>query len=283
MDYLKKFNQMLDAKGVSAHTKKSYNTYISTFLTYVNSIDKYMSEIKDKDLQNYIVWLKASRNLSDRTINAAISQLKFFWEMVLRKPWNPYVVPFRKFNEYLPFVPTKEEAIKFITSMPDLKQQAMVVLMYSSGLRICEVCNLRYEDISRKNMTIHIAHSKNRSDRYALLSKNALDILTQYWFTYGKPTGYLFPKQRDQTKPIDTNFIRRHIEAHEKRLGWPKRFTCHTFRHAYGTHLYQAGVDLLTIKTLMGHKSLSSTVIYVHLAVGKTMNVVSPFDSLEGI
>lgn len=142
----------------------------------------------------------------------------------------------------------------------------MVALMYSSGLRIGEVCHLRYEDINRKTMKVHILHSKNRQERFAPLSRYALDILTQYWFECGRPTGWLFPKQTDPTRPIDTFFLSRHIHEHEKRLGWPKRITCHSFRHALGTHLYENGTDLLTIKSILGHKSLNSTTIYIHLA-----------------
>lgn len=138
--------------------------------------------------------------------------------------------------------------------------------MYSSGLRIGEVCRLRYEDVDRKNMRLHIARCKNRSDRYAILSKAALDLLTQYWFEYGRPKGYLFPKQRGENRPIDTFSLSRHIHAHEDRLGWEHKITCHSFRHAFGTHLYENGTDLLTIKELMGHKSLLSTTIYVHLS-----------------
>ena len=164
--------------------------------------------------------------------------------------------------------------------MTDIKPKAMVALMYSSGLRIGEVCNLRYKDIQRKNMRIHITHGKNRSDRYAILSKQALDILTEYWFACGRPTGYLFPQQRDSSKPIDTFYLSRHIAKHEMELGWSKRITCHSFRHAFGTHLYENGVDLMTIKTLLGHKSLESTAIYVHLAVSGKHTAASPFDSL---
>lgn len=164
--------------------------------------------------------------------------------------------------------------------MTDFKPKAMVALMYSSDLRIGEVCNLRYEDIQRKNMRIYITHGKNRSDRYAILSKQALDILTEYWFACGRPTGFLFPKQRDSSKPIDTFYLSRHIEKHEMELGWPKRITCHSFRHAFGTHLYENGVDLMTIKTLLGHKSLESTTIYVHLAVSSKHTATCPFDIL---
>lgn len=156
--------------------------------------------------------------------------------------------------------------------------------MYSAGLRVGELCSLRYEDISRKNMRIHIRHSKARCDRYAILSSIALEILTEYWYAYDRPTGWLFPKQtnKDSSRPIDTFYLSRHIHAHERRLGWPEKLTCHSFRHAFGTHLYENGADLLTIKSLLGHRSLSSTMIYVHLVSNGCGKAVSPLDSLAG-
>ena len=283
MDYLKSFREMLSLRGLTDHTVRSYSTYIRAYLDYLDRfLLKSPQDVSWEELRSYIRWLQKSRRLSDRTINCAISQLRFFTLYVLHKPWDSTQLPLRRFDEYLPFVPSQEETFLFISTIPDLKQKAMVALLYSSGLRIGEVCSLRYEDIERKNMRIHITHGKNRSDRYAILSKAALDILTQYWFAYGKPMGYLFPKQNGQDKPIDTFFLSRHIHAHEKRLGWPRRLTCHSFRHAFGTHLYENGTDLLTIKALMGHKSLCSTTIYVHLASNGTGNAVSPFDRMGG-
>lgn len=131
-------------------------------------------------------------------------------------------------------------------------------------------------------MRLHIAHSKSRNDRYAILSNAALDLLTRYWFEHGRPRDFLYPKQRGDDNPIDTFFLSRHIHAHEKRLGWKQRLTCHSFRHAFGTHLHENGTDLLTIKALMGHKSLNSTTIYVHLSAGTLRKAISPFDSLAG-
>jgi site-specific recombinase XerD len=132
-------------------------------------------------------------------------------------------------------------------------------------------------------MRIHVSHGKNRSDRYAILSENTLAILTEYWRTFGKPTDWLFPKQHDKSRPIDTFYLMRHMRLHEKRLGWEHRITCHSFRHAFGTHLYENGADLLTIKHLMGHKSLNSTMIYVHLASFSSRAVKSPFDLMGGV
>ena len=281
--YLDSFREMISLRGLTDHTLKSYCTYINAYLDYLtNILHKSPEDVSWEELRDYIRWLQKSRNLSDRTINCAISQLRFFTMYILHKPWDDTQLPLRKFDEYLPFVPSKEETWQFISTMPDLKPQTMVALMYSSGLRIGEVCSLRYEDIQRKNMRIHISHGKNRHDRYAVLSKFALDLLTRYWMENGKPMGYLFPKQRGDDRPIDTFFLSRHIHAHEDSLGWERRLTCHSFRHAFGTHLYENGTDLLTIKTLMGHKSLASTMIYIHLASNGTACAVSPLDSMAG-
>ena len=282
--YFHSFREMISLRGLTDHTLTSYSTYIRVYLDYLqNTLHKSPEEVSWDELRDYIRWLQKERSLSDRTINCAISQLRFFTMYVLHKPWDDTQLPMRRFDTFLPYVPSQEETRLFISTIPDLKQQTMVTLMYSSGLRIGEVCRLRYEDVNRKNMRLHITHSKNRNDRYAILSKAALDLLTKYWFECDRPMGYLFPKQCGEDKPIDTFFLSRHIHAHEDRLGWERKLTCHSFRHAFGTHLYENGADLLTIKHLMGHKSLSSTLIYIHLASYNTRNISSPFDRMGGM
>ncbi len=282
--YLDSFREMISLRGLTEHTLKNYCTYIRAYLDYLQTVlHKLPEDVSWAELRDFIRWLQKSRNLSDRTINCAISQLRFFSMYVLHSPWDDTQLPMRRFDEYLPYVPSMEETWTFISSIPDLKQKTMVALLYSSGLRIGEVCRLRYEDVDRKHMRLHISHAKNRNDRYAILSLAALDLLTQYWFQYGRPMGYLFPKQLGGDGPIDTFFLSRHIHAHEKRLGWEPRLTCHSFRHAFGTHLYENGTDLLTIKALLGHRSLSSTTIYVHLASNTVQKTVSPFDRMGGL
>lgn len=285
-EYLILYREMISLRGLTDHTVRSYSTYIRAFLDYLDrTLKKKPENVSWDELRDYIRWIQKERNLSDRTINHCISQLRFFTIYVLHKKWDDSHLPMRKFDTFLPYVPTQEQVWQFISSMQDLKQKTMVAVMYSAGLRIGELCHLRYEDIDRKNMRIHIAHTKGRHDRYAILSKTALDLLTQYWFAYGKPTYWLFPKQckTDSDKPIDTFFLSRHIHSHEQELGWEQKLTCHSFRHAFGTHLYEHGTDLLTIKALLGHKSLNSTTIYVHLASNGIRGAVSPLDRLAGV
>lgn len=284
-EYFNIYREMISLRGLTSHTVKSYSTYIRAYLDYLSSsLFKRPEQVSWPELRDFIRWLQRERDLSGRTVNTCISQLRFFTLYVLYLPWDNTQLPLRKFDEYLPYVPSQEDTFHFISTIPDLKQKTMAAVMYSAGLRIGELCYLRYEDIDRKNMRIHVRHSKSRSSRYAILSQMALDLLTQYWFQYGRPRGWLFPKQSDPSsdRPIDTFFLSRHIHEHERRLGWEEKLTCHSFRHAFGTHLYENGTDLLTIKALPGHKSISSTAIYVHLASNGTGAAVSPLDRLAG-
>jgi site-specific recombinase XerD len=278
--YIESFLEMIAIRGLSDNTLKSYKSYVKSYLSYVETyLQKLPDDVSWEELRTYTSFLKRSKGLSDRSINAHISMIRFFTEYVLHKPWDRYQLPFRKFDKYLPSVPSQDEARHFIDTLPNLKHKAIVAVIYSAGLRVGEVCNLRYSDVSRKDMRIRIAPSKNRSERFAILSKNALDILTQYWHIYGKPRGWLFPSTRNNgARPIVSFTVNRIVNDHIDRLGWSQELNCHSFRHGFGTHLYENGVDLLTIQRLLGHNSINSTTIYVHLASHRNGTVKSPFD-----
>ncbi len=282
--YFDSFREMISLRGLTDHTLSAYCTYIRAYLDYLeNFLHKQPEDVTWAELRDFIRWLKDSKDLSDRTINCAISQLRFFTMYVLHKPWDDTQLPFRKFDAYIPFVPSKEEITCYFSDIPDLKEKTMLVLMYSSGLRLGEVCSLRYEDIDRKRMRIFIRHAKNRSSRYAILSKHALDLLTAYWFHCGRPKNWLFPANQKENAPYSTTCFSNKFVKYRKLFGWNERLTCHSFRHAFGTHLYENGSDLLTIKELLGHKSLLSTTVYIHLANNGVQSAVSPFDQFGGV
>lgn len=282
MNYLKRYQDMIALRGLTKNTVKSYTTYVSAYLDYVSErLGKRPSQVTWQQKRDFIDWIQRDRNLSDRTVNTIISQLRFFTIYVLHKPWDPSQLPFRKFDQYVPFVPTRDEVTDFINSVDDLKAKIMIILMYSCGLRIGEVFRLRYEDISRANMKIHISRSKNRSDRYVPLSPFALHALTHYWRVYGRPMGYLFSSRRDPSRTAGAEYVRRHIGLTEKKLGWPHRFTCHSFRHAFATHFYEDYRDVLTLKALLGHRNINSTTVYVNLSNSTLRQYASPIESLQ--
>lgn len=106
--------------------------------------------------------------------------------------------------------------------------------------------------------------------------------MTEYWYAYGRPTAWLFPAKQNPTRPCRTAVLGNQVLEHRKKLGLNQKLNCHSFRHAFGTHLYESGADLLTIKELLGHKPLTSTVIYIHLASYTSRKISSPFDSMGG-
>ena len=122
MDYLKVYREMISLRGLTDHTKKSYSTYIRSYLDYLQTIlGRQPEDVSWEELREYIRWLQKDRSLSDRTINHCISQLRFFTIYVLHKPWDSSQLTMRKFDSYLPFVPTQKEAELFISSLHDLK------------------------------------------------------------------------------------------------------------------------------------------------------------------
>jgi len=278
--YIQEFLNILSFRNLADHTIQSYEGYVEDYLTYVEThLQKKPEDVEWAEIREYLNKIQFERNLADSTINSIIAQLKNFTISVLRKRWDKYQVPTKKIDRYLPYVMSKEKTFEFIETIPDLRLKAIVSLIYSAGLRISEACRLTYDDLSSSEKTIRIKKSKGRAEQVAILSDRAVENFLEYWRSIGRPReGYLFPQKRNPKKPVPAGTIARHIHDHEDRLGWERKITPHTFRHCFGTHAYQDGTDLLTIKELLRHRSLNSTLIYIHLAGFQCRNIVSPFD-----
>ena len=278
--YTKAFSDILSLRDLAESTIKNYISYLNQFLDFLVLFlgDTLPEDVTWEQLRTYILYLKNDRKLNNRSINPHIAQLRDFFRYVLHRDWDPYQVPFLKFNSYLPAVPTKQEMEHIIMTMQDLMYQCILAIMYSAGLRISEAVRLTYDDISRTNMQIHVAVSKNREERKAILAKRTLDMLTNYWYRCGRPKGYLFPGQKPETH-ISTESVRLVMKRHLQAIGMQdKGYTPHSCRHCFGLVLYQSGADLLAIRDAMGQKCLSSTVVYASLGIGSDHGLISPFD-----
>ena len=265
-------------RDLALSTKSNYCSHLKSYLTWISeTLAVSPEEATYQNIRDYILYLKKIRKLGNHSINAHNSLIQFFRLYILKQEWNKYEVPRMKYNTPLPFILTKEEALTFIDTIPNLKKKALICLLYSSGLRISEVCHLRVEDIRSGTQQIFIRKSKNRADRYAALSPLALIILRNYWLTHGRPSGWLFPGQKSDSS-ITTVTAGVYIKNHLKKLGWTYPVTSHTFRHSFATHHYEQGTDLLTIQKLLGHRSINSTILYVHLAKKDLVKAISPFD-----
>lgn len=283
--YIDQINEILTFGNYSPNTVKTYKTYVRPFLEYCESVlRKDPADISDSELRAFVLQIQKDRNLSDRTTNHILSELRFFYETVLDQDWNPRKFPMRKFEHRIPYVPSKQVVQEFISYMPDIKAKAMVVLMYSAGLRVTEVCRLKCSDIQHDLHRIYVAPSKNNHDRYTVLSEEAYTILRAYWNALPpkfKTYDWLFTRQRSLDNPIYPQFVQNRILQYEKELGWPHKLHCHSFRHAFATHSIQAGMDIETLARLLGHRSISSTNIYIDLSTLSMDSIPSPMDGME--
>lgn len=275
--YINKIEDVGKLRNLKPGTIKNYKNNIRQYLEF---IQKNPEELTCEDATDFLLYLKNKGNKAS-TLNNKNGSLVFFYKRVLGKLWDDNLVP-RAINDYaIPRVLTRSEVERLLDATPNLKYKAMFAIMYSSGLRISEVIHLNYDDISRTNMQIYIHETKTHTSRYALLSKRALDILTEYWFKCGRPMGILFPNQWTGDY-LTSSGPRLELKKSVKRAGLPSDIHSHCLRHSFATHLLEDGVDIRYIQTLLGHRSPKSTEIYLHISNKALLGVQSPFDREAG-
>ena len=276
-----KYLDLMDEAGKIRNLKdrsiSCYKNYVSYFLNYMG---KNPEELTCQDVRQFLL-AKKQEGLKATTLNLYNSSIRFFYRNVLRILWDDITIPRMIPDHKLPTVISAEEVERLLDATVNLKYKAILATMYSSGLRVSEAVHLHYCDISRTNMQIHVRNTKNRMDRYTILSKRNLEILTQYWFQYGKPMDVLFPNHlTGQYLTVSTieQAMRRSVLA----AGLPKSVTPHSLRHSFATHLMEAGVEQRNIQTLLGHRDPKSTEIYLHTSNKSLMGIPSPFDREDG-
>lgn len=274
-------NMITDMKlrGLSESTQEAYLRRVQSFIEFTK---KDINDIEMSDIRTYMLHLKDEKKLSFGTINAYISALQFLFIITLRKDWDKIMVPRMRGYKSLPSVLSKEEVFEVINSIPNMKYKAIIMTIYGSGLRVSEVAKLKVSDIDSKNFQILVRQSKNKSDRYAILSKRNLELLRTYWLQCGKPRDWLFPG-RNPNEHISTKSIKNFLIRLKVGLKIKKNISAHTFRHCFGTHLLEANVQLPHIQHLLGHKSIKSTMKYLHMTSKAMMNIHSPLDEGDGL
>jgi site-specific recombinase XerD len=250
-----------------------YKNYVSYFLNYVG---KDPQELSCQDVRDFLL-AKKEEGLKATTLNLYNSAIRFFYRNVLHILWDDVRVPRMRIDHKLPTVLSRQDIDGLLDSTDDLKYRAMFATMYSSGLRVSEVIHLHYEDISRTNMQIHVRESKSRMDRYTILSRRNLDLLTEYWFRCGRPRDILFPNKFTGGY-LTVSTLEQVMRRCVRKAGLPAGATPHSLRHSFATHLMEAGVDARTIQTLLGHRDPKSTEVYLHVSNKSIMGIHSPFD-----
>jgi integrase/recombinase XerD len=272
----KEYEEFLHSKRYSDKTIASYIKYILTFFHFLN--DPKPENVTIKDIYRYINDSIVERNLSESYQNQSINAIKGFYKVVYNKNFKIKDIQRPKKSKKLPIVLSKEEVRKLFDQIKNLKHRAILMLIYSGGLRISEVINLKLTDIDKNRKIIRILGAKGKKDRIVGLSDKILLILREYYKVY-RPTVYLF-ESTEEGKKYSTRSIQSVFNRAKHEAGINRSATVHTLRHSYATHLLEAGVDLRIIQELLGHKSSKTTEIYTHVSTRTIQSVKSPFDDL---
>lgn len=266
-----------EKRNLRERTIQLYCNDVGYFLRCTN---KQISELSLEEADAFLT-RKRLEGISPETHNHYRASIKFLYKRVLKIAWDDEEVPAMKRERNLPTVLTPQEINAIIDATDNLKHKAIIATMYSSGLRVSEVIHLHYDDISRTNMAIHVREAKGRIDRYTILSKKNLDLLTEYWFKCGKPRGILFPSSWTGSY-LDIGSINQFFKASAKKAGITRRVSSHACRHSFASHLFESGVDIKYIQSLLGHVDPRSTDVYLHVSNKTLLGIRSPFDTLEG-
>ena len=263
-------------RGMADKTREAYLwavTGLSKF--YRRSPD----QVSDEEVQAYLLHLIRDRHRAWSTCNIIVQGLRFLYHTTLKRDRTTFTIPSPRRSGKLPVVLNRAEISRLLAATHTRKQYALLATTYGAGLRVGEVTRLQVHDIDSTRLTLRVEQGKGGKDRYTLLSARLLETLRAYW-RVSHPTDWLFPGKGGK-RPMDPSTAQRFYYAAKARAGITKPGGIHGLRHAFATHLLEAGVDIHTIQRLLGHGHISTTMRYFHLAQPTLTAHRSPFDLLD--
>ena len=269
MEVIDKLKAELKIRGFSPLTVRNYSFFVQKFLEKSN---KKSEDLNEDDVKLYLSELFDTK--SRNTIMLAAASLKFLYSEVLGKDFSKIKMP--KKEKRLPEVLNKEEVKNLIDSSDNTKSRLIISLLYSSGIRVSELVNLKLDDLNLGDKTGWVRKGKGNKDRLFTLSENLSNELKEYIDTRCVGNKYIFSKD----KPLTTRNIQKIIKGTRFRAKINKKVTPHTLRHSFATHVLEQGTDIRVIQALLGHSSLSTTQVYTHISSEQLKKVANPLDSL---
>jgi site-specific recombinase XerD len=231
-----------------------------------------------EEVRSYLHHLLVERRLAAATCNLRAAAITFFFREVLGQ--TDFDLRMRRpHSGKLPEVYSQEELVRLFKGAHKQQHRVLLMTTYAAGLRLSEAIHLRPIHIHSERMLIRVEHGKGAKDRYTLLSPHLLAELRHYW-KESRPGEWLFPNHK-HTGPMVPETAQRAFSSAKHRAGLQRGRGIHTLRHSFATHLLEAGVDLRTIQILMGHRSLNTTALYLHLTEKRLGQLHSPLDLLR--
>lgn len=275
--YEKYFEKLEKEFAIRNRKESSLHTYKHSIKLFLDWCGKSPEEVTLEDAHDFIYELRINQKKSTQYCNGINSALKFFYRHVLKKSWDQDVVP-RMINDLkLPEVLPLESIERMIEASTEVRNKAIISLLYSSGLRVGELCRLAPGDIYMSTMQVHIRGGKNHWDHWTILSQHSLDLLTEYWRSYPVQREHLFVALKAPHDPLYASGVEAMVKKLGKKVGIQNAHP-HTLRHSFASHMVEQGVSLEHIQAMMGHRDADSTHKYIHVSNKSLMGIKSPLD-----
>lgn len=265
-------------RNLAENTQLSYVRQVACFATHFHRSPEALGA---EEVRAYQLYLLETRCLAPSSISLAAGALRFLYKVTLKRDWAVDEIPLPKRPLRLPVILSQEEVLHFLESVDNLKHRTILMAAYAAGLRVSEATHLKVTDIDSQRMMLRVDQGKGAKDRYVMLSPRLLDALRRYWKAV-HPTQWLFPGDLPD-QPITRGAVEMACQKAHRASSIAKPITPHSLRHAFATHLLEAGADVRTIQLLLGHRSLATTSRYLRVATTTVCATTSPFDLLPKV
>jgi len=272
----RRMEEELKLRGCSPRTSTAYLGWVERFAAHFKRPPEQMGA---EEARAFLLDLLEAQRLSRPTVVQAFCALKFFYVHVLHSSCELEDLHLPRRSRKLPRVLSAAEVRHLLESATDLKEQAILMTFYATGLRLNELIHLQVKDIDSAKMQIHVRQGKGGKDRNVLLSPTLLDVLRRYFRCY-RPLTWLFCGQTPE-QPIDDRVVQKMVRRLSDKAGLCPPATAHAIRHSFATHLLEHGTQLPYIQELLGHRHLQTTMLYTRVSPGALNNVISPLDRLD--
>lgn len=280
--------------AVNAHVLPAMEQYLrlkaysaSTIRTYLNEVGVFLRTIKNNSadgfnvqrIKDYLEYCSATLKLTENTLHSRMNALKFYYEQVLKREKFFWDIPRPKKGVLLPKVLSKEEIVRLLKAIENLKHKTMIMLGYACGLRVSEITALETKDLDEDRRLLMIRRGKGKKDRVVSISPVMLVMLREY-ITGFKPEKYLFEGHIKGTK-YSSRSLQVIIEKGKTKADISKTGSMHMLRHSFATHLLEKGTDVVFIQKLLGHNDLKTTLRYLHVTNKDLVNILSPLEDIK--